>query len=403
MKSTVDEDWQSRVALLLILPFADSQQDGKDRVKQLSLLPLRDGSWTTIKSRNVYYPRVGGTDLDIPLGLVLNVVDPKAVANAQRKQLFGLIGVQTASVSFIREAIFNKHTGSFSGLLKDIASHLRFLYMTQHLTKTPYNYDRLYLVNRQGNVQRYGGSADFYIRDDSPYGAAQLLDPVNDESDSENNAPGFDVFILHGAYFQNTPSPQTRDSLSWKEWLHEFFQVRRHLRLIHEDGTKLSDICHYVAEHRPKKFLGFLQATWGLEGPSAATEEDIINELGRVDVLCEDNEMRPFDTTYLPTTDLKQLSSRFLVEGEFFPWLQLETEPSHNTFPPQWDALGKAFGLGSKGPDTTFILDVLEHILDHNESVENMVWPERVYELYVYLQAEVRKSSEPGILEKLIR
>ena len=402
MKSIVDEDWHSKTAQLLNPPFTSLSQNLQEEVKQLSMLPLRDGRWTSIKSGTTYYPRVDGIDLVIPLDLVLDVLDSTAVANNDRKQLFDSIRVQTASPSFIREAIFKKYKGSFTIKYKDAASHLRFLYLTQHLVKQPFRYEQVWLAPEQGP---YLGpdQVDFYIRDESPYGACTLLEPTDSGSNPGDDAPGFDVLFLHSSYFQHTPNPQTADSLSWKDWLHEFFHVRRSLRLIDKNETKLSDICKYVAEHRPEKFIGFLQATWKAEPPSCLKEKDIIKELGELDVLCIGGEKCRLDSTYLPLKELKKLCSRFLLDDEFFPWLQLETDLTYDTFPPEWQALGKAFGLGLNQSDMTFILDVLEHLLDQNRFAEDFVRPERVYELYVYLQAEVRKSNPSDKCETVIR
>ena len=401
MKSTDDEDWHSRVARLLHLPFKKSWKE-KEAVKQLSLLPLRNGRWSSIKSGTVYYPRVSKTDLDIPADLVLDVVDPKAVANADRKQLFDSVGVRNASVSFVREAIINKYKSDFSLYCSDAAAHLHFLYLTQHLVQPPFHYDEVWLAPQKGRFKKHG-SVDFYIRDDDPYGAGELLDQTEPGPNTGEGAPGFDVLFVHEAYFKVTPRPPTEGSLPWKDWFHDFFHVRRHLRLIDKDGTTLSDICQYVAKHRPKKFLNFLQATWELERSSAVREKDIIDELSRIDVLCVEGKMRRLDSTYLPTKELKQFCSRFLCDGEFFPWLDLEAELSHDTFPPEWEALGKAFGLGFNRSDVTFILAVLQSILDKNLRAEYLLEPERVYELYVYLQTEVRKARQPDGCEKLIR
>jgi hypothetical protein len=402
MKLIDDEDWHSRAAKLLNLPFTHSWQKRQENVKQLSLLPLRDGRWTSIKSGTVYYPWPKGIDLDIPLDLVLDVLDSKAVANEEREKLFNSVGVDTASPSFIREAIFRKYSGNFDLEYKDAASHLRFLYLTQHLVNPPYHYDQVWLAPEGGEFWRHD-QVDFYIKDDDPYGAGKLLEPINSGPNTGNGAPGFDVFFVHNVYFEDMPNTQTGNSLSWKDWIHKFFHVRRSLRLIDKDETKLSDICKYLAEYRPEKFLGFLRATWEVEQLSPLQEKDIIKELGELEVLCVGGEMCRLSSTYLPFKELEQLCSRFLLNDEFFPWLQLETGLNYDTFPPEWQTLGTMFGLGFNQSDMTFILDVLKYLLDQNIFAEDLVKPERVYELYIYLQAEVRKSDPPDGCENVIR
>jgi hypothetical protein len=402
MKSADDDDWLSKVARLLHISFRDSLTVEEEAIKKLSLLPLRDGSWTSIQSGNVYYPKVGGTDLDIPAYLKLNVVDPKAVANADRKQLFDSIGVQTVSIPFVRKEVSKRYTTPFSHYYTDAAAHLRFLYLTQHLAMPPFNYDDVWLSPQKGHFQQHG-SVGFYIRDDDPYGAGELLRCIEPGTNPGDCAPGFDVFFVHDVYFVTTPPRPTKSSPSWKDWLHDFFHVRRHLRLIDKNGTKLSDVSQYVAKHQPEKFVGYLQATWALEVSTVAREDCIVKELSGIDVLCVGGKMRRLDSTYLPTKGLKQLCNRFLCDGEFFPFLRLEAELHHDTFPPEWEALGMAFGLGFNQFDVAFLLAILQSLLDENPRAESLVKPERVYELYVYLQTEIRKAGQPDECENLIR
>jgi hypothetical protein len=174
MKSIDDEDWHSRAARLLNHPFEMSWSHIQKDVKRLSLLPLRDGRWGSIESGAVYYSRVKGIDLDIPVDLDLDVLHPKPVDNEDRKKLFDSIGVTHASPSSIRKAIFKKYGTKFSIKSKDAASHLRFLYLTEKFVEPPYDYDRILLRPEEGGYFSHE-KVDFYIRDKIPYGAGELL------------------------------------------------------------------------------------------------------------------------------------------------------------------------------------------------------------------------------------
>ena len=413
-----DQDWRSRVANMLSRPFSERHlRDYRHTIRGLKLIPLRGGRWTstTDPSRKVYFPQVDNTNLCIPGQLGLRVLHADTTAYpSQWNQLFMLMGVETASVDLVRQAILKQYHPVPQTITPEHgASYLKFLYLTQHLARSPFAYHLLQLAGQEGLavgpartwVLRRRGD-ELYIRDDNAYGAAKLLEPMGDDED-EDNAPGFQVVFLHDDYFIDVPSAPTKESLSWKEWLFKTFGIRRCPRLVHENEQKLSDICHYVAKYRPKHFLGFLQATWTWEGHMVAKDKHIVAELGKIKVVCEGSHgPQRLDLTYLPTKTLKQFASRFLLPNESFPWLQLEKELSHDTSPPEWAALGNVFGLGCNGPSQDFMIDILENIRDQNESAEDVSLPGRICELYVHLQADLRKSTgSDGLksLEVLIR
>jgi hypothetical protein len=394
MKSTVDQDWHSRAAKMLQFPFRRSGwSESRKGVTRLSLLPLRNALWTSIISRSVYYPKAKGTELEIPSDLNFRVIDSVAVANPDRRRLFDDLGVKSASVSSIRDAIVGEHQETQRITLSNAVYHLRFLYLTQPLAKPPYVYHPIRIFSHYEKLEGIG--ADLYIRDNDPYGAANLLKPTAPGLDAGSGAPGFDVLFINEAYFQEPPSPPTTASQSWKDWLHSAFSVRRHLRLLSKDELEISAICKYVAEHRPEKFLSFVRTTWELEAPKDKGEADTITEqLGQVRVLCQGNgiQMRPLNTTYLPIRKLVELCDRFMLDSEFFPWLKLEAPLSHDTVPLEWEAIGKAFGLGFDQPVLEFTLKFLTYILDAYPSAEDLVNPQRIYDLYDYLEAKAYES-----------
>lgn len=404
IKSFNSQGWDdTRVADLLTTYASSSSSEVRAMVRQLELVPLRDGQWVSANTgRPIYYPRVDGASpslsLEIPLQLDMNVVEAHAAASTAWKRLFDSLGVQAASVAVVRDTIIQKYRQkNLSGLLRfNCVAHLQFLYQSHHLSQPPYGYDQLYLLNHKGSVQKCS-AVDVYINDGGPYGVELLL-PTDD------GAPGLEpVFIMNDAHFRTEPSLPTQQSLSWKDWLHAFLRVRWHLRLVDADGTRLSAICNYVAKHRPEKFLGFLQATWGRDTLTPANQKHIIDELGRVEVLCRDGRQIRLNSTYFPLGNLEKLCSRFLT-NEFFPWLALEVDSSQcEAFPSEWVSLGEAFGLGYRYTPVTVLLDVLWHVAKGNSDAESVESPERIYELYIRLQAEVRASSPSEEREKQIQ
>ena len=93
-----------------------------------------------------------------------------------------------------------------------------------------------------------------------------------------------------------------------------------------------------------------------------------------------------------------------MVKGEFFPWLELETSVSKVTAGVKWSALNLVFELGYNRPLLDFALVVLKHIFDASKDAEEpLAWPDRMYQLYTYLQSKVDESSDHEECRGMIR
>ncbi|KAK3684086.1 hypothetical protein B0T22DRAFT_385008 [Podospora appendiculata] len=399
--------WQPRAARLLQQPFKSGRTPWQARIKELDLLPLRDGSWTSAKSGTVYYPTVDVTDLEIPSGLNLKVLDPAAVADADRKQLFDYVGVQTASVTLIQDRIkqYAKEAKAMDPC--EAACHLRFLYLTEHLTKNLHGYSSISFVAQNGALYHpEARGVDIYIPDDDEFSAANLLAPTDPGPDVGHGAPGFEALFVHDAYFKEIPPQPTNDALPWKEWLMKHWDLLRYPRLDHYDNDGLSVACRYVAMFRPEKFVGLLQAV--SEHDAAKWEElegneKLLHALNLTEVPCKFEGIgRELGVIYLPVKPLEELCGRFMLEDEFFPWLRLEGNPTFYTFPREWEALGKRFGLGYNVSPVKFALDVLSWVSYDNSYAKDLKNPARIYELYIHLQAKVRESRDPSDCQKEI-
>lgn len=421
MKSTIDEGWHSSAAICLQYPFEvkPTQLACMQEVRELRLLPLRDGRWTSITAGIVYLPQVDSTDLEIPSDLKLDVLSPKVLKNLDRKRLFEYVGVQKADVPFIRSMILERYEDDACVSLTESVYHLKFLYLTQHLNVgQPFKhqnmlshlYRQLRVFLDRGTIKDKDKDDDIqlFIQDDKPYGAADLLNPTAPGPNPGDGAPGFDhAFFVNDAYFEDPPEPPTRESLPWKEWFYDkkIGGVRRLPKLDKDDYDAFSDITIYIHDYRPDKILGFLRAAWDPGTESCEPGEELVKSLAEITVYCRGNvDCRyPLSVAYLPTKELENLCNRFMLNYEFFPWLLLEDTQTFEKFPSDWEALGKAVGLGFNESPLVFILGVLKWIRRANSCAEELDQPKRLYDLYNYLLAKVRESTDKSSSEKEIQ
>ncbi|UNI18105.1 hypothetical protein JDV02_004396 [Purpureocillium takamizusanense] len=122
------EEWHTVVAKLLLRILANP--DLWERLKRLDLIPLRDGNWVSSLSSTVYFPEANG--VMIPEDVDMNILEPRATSNQDRKALFKSLSVNEASIRMIRDSILQKFTSLTQGprLIRSFDAHLRFLYQT---------------------------------------------------------------------------------------------------------------------------------------------------------------------------------------------------------------------------------------------------------------------------------
>jgi hypothetical protein len=392
MKSSMtDEDWHSRTAKALGLPFHERRTSiFRSRVRSLSLLPLTSGEWVSTCGRIVYYSHINGAL--IPKDLDLYLVDPHASENAERRQLFDYLGVQEPPPHLVRDRIMAKYNCTEIPANIDLVTsrnHLTFLYLTDHLDDRPdFHTENLRIFNHRDGFQR-PAVHNFYIADDHPYGPQELFRPISHGIDPDAGAPGLDVSFVHPEYMNNSPQPPNGQDLRWATWFNKSLSIRELVRLTKIHGQGLSEECLYVARYRPEKFLGFLSEYWKVDG-SLIAESHLLDQLLQTKVLCKGNHMHPLRGTYLPTAELQRRSLRFLEDDNFFPWLKFEVPLSHEVRPLEWETLMNALGIGYPS-DLHFCLAILRFILDkhhENPSAISFTQASRLCKLYESIQAK---------------
>jgi hypothetical protein len=229
-----DEEWHSRAADNLNLPFVKNWSQSQTKVKALPLVPLTTGRWVSTSSCSVYYAHING--VPVPRDLSLYLVDPHAAENTDRKQLFDYLGVQESSVHEVRDLILEKY--EYWGIPGEIdiatsQSHLRFFYLTTNLdgrSDSRLPKPNLWMFDHLGRF-RSPAVHDFYIPNDKPYGAQELFRSISPRSETYAAAPGLDVSFVHREYVENSPERPEGQAQPWAKWLKKSLFIKDELCL----------------------------------------------------------------------------------------------------------------------------------------------------------------------------
>lgn len=312
------EDWRIRVANALLSACEDSWAE---MVASLPMIPLIGNQWAAASSSNIYYCQVDGHA--VPTDLGLNLVDPRAESNSQRKRLFDRLGVQEPGSRFVRHMIKQKHQ---SGIVPDLVTsrnHLRFLYLTAHLDiddDLPRSYKEVKLLDDTGRALRPHYHA-FYFSDDDPYSAKQLLRSVISARESAETVSVDGISFVPHEYMDDCPEQPRGEWRTWRTWLTTALAIQDTIPVAR--SGRLSRECVYVAKHRPKKLLGFLLRHCKIDGDNSTESRGLTDQLPKLPVLCKNDRMHPLGESYF-RTDKNDHVDRFLQDGEFFPWLYID-------------------------------------------------------------------------------
>ncbi|KAI9372834.1 hypothetical protein BJX61DRAFT_542344 [Aspergillus egyptiacus] len=398
VRSCTDDDWHSRVARILM----SALSLGLKSVKDLPIIPLIRGEWKparSIRVKSIYYSHCDGHQ--IPAQLPLDLVYPQAEANPERRQLFDCLGVVKPPVGPVRQAVIRHHS-KYNFKLEASRHGLMFLYLTAHLdpsSDSAADYNGVRLIDRQNRTWSAQTRTYFFPGND-PYCAEQLLAPREPDG-ADKGAPSVHVSILHPRYVEDSPTTPEGERRSWKTWLGEVLHVRDTVPVTR--CGRLSAECLYIATQRPESFLGFLVASWKSEGATILADRGLTKELLDINVLCENGYMHPLGMTYVPAPELAY-ARQFLLEGEFFPWLRVDTSLRNSAWLSDLSALAESLGFGFPQSELQLYLTVLSFIAKASHKAESPpMEPDRLFDLYSRIQARYCESATRSIDGDMIR
>jgi hypothetical protein len=154
-----------------------------------------------------------------------------------------------------------------------------------------------------------------------------------------------------------------------------------------ERGRTLSPRCVETSKQNPEEFLNYLQQAWKRDRIYAKENPDSMLDLKALKVLCQDGKFRPLGNSYIPLPKLVYLRSRYMLEGETFPFLRLNPPLKPDGGFGSWRFL-RAFA--KYHDDLDFFLEMLIRIRRQNTAE----FPRRILELYLRIQAECEDSKD---------
>ena len=127
MKSPMTTNsWHERSADLLLSPFKDNNPRLIEQVKNLSLIPLGDGSWVPSVMGNIFYPEDGR--VPVPTDLGIRLVDATALGIPSRKALFSKLGIRVPKSQGVINLIIGRYNKFNAVDVHHSIEHLRYLY-----------------------------------------------------------------------------------------------------------------------------------------------------------------------------------------------------------------------------------------------------------------------------------
>jgi hypothetical protein len=364
-----NDEWHASCAALLLQAFKNaSAKVAQPKIKQMAIIPLLSGQWTTLQAPTfggphpIYFPSTDG--VPIPENLFLRLVEPGAASVPKRANLFRKLGVQNcAKEEIIRLINFHhqKYTESASHSLVP-TSHFKYLF---HFDTSPDLLRNWLLVPTEAGCL-CKASKQLYFLSDEEYDTQQLL---GSGCETKKNGPA--AFVRRELVESESPHAHCQN-LSWPEWLKRATGARYFPPLVEGPSVpQLSPVMLAVLEQSCEKFVGLLQAHWITEYESTISKLPwISSKLGKCRVPCESKATCQLRSTYLPSIEIKIKAKELCVEREF-PILKLPVTLDRTNYR-HWRFL-EDLGVGHK-LDLTFYMLVLEKMrCSDNVAAQNVV------------------------------
>ncbi|TFA97995.1 hypothetical protein CCMA1212_010180 [Trichoderma ghanense] len=363
--------------------------------RHLDIIPLRDGSLTSLAAGPVYWPT--STDADIPADIAIRVVDGAALKHDGHRQTLKMLGVQQASVQEIRSLILQKHATPGDLTLTACKEHLHFLYLTHEYRHSDDELHDIHIIDQKLRLKRPREEA-VYVPGRTPFSPEQLLSHM--EAADSRDLPCSTSF-MNAALLEDPPSVPTAAHFgvatypTWKRWLSDCLGILGQIRLANQTGDDLSDEFAQISQRKPDIVLGLLAQIWKSQHKAVSETPELMSKIRNILVPCRTKDLRPLWETYMPFKHLQRRCLEFMKPDEPFPFLDFGTPPpSTEDLSRKWAFLYRDLGV-SKNDDLGFLLDILSYIQEANPGGLSSQRCHELARLYCEIEATCVASEEP--------
>ena len=276
--------WHSKLARALVAVWRTDLRD-------LRLIPLRDGSWVAASSvGKVFFPDM--TDgLTFPIGIQVHVIDDAAAMESSRNALYSKLGAErltSAEVYCLIRDQHRSHGSDFSGWeVESVVAHAWFLFTCPH---QPVDHDLRRIRVASEDASRLHVGNELYMN--NPEGGFNIREYLG----ADNRV----VQYIHERYLSRADKVREKD---WLRWLQTRLGVRTLPRLW-SSGVLSPEFEWIIHSRSANDWLYLLKDQWihySEEIPHVGSQRDI---LAKIEVLCTDERKRPLRDVYLPTSEI---------------------------------------------------------------------------------------------------
>lgn len=284
-------EWHSRIAAIF---YQKADNRIKLKLKQLPIIPLRNGSWVSAMETHLYLPSQDENE-HVPSGINISIVAQDTVQDASRRRLLEFLDIKEYDSQRVCQLIFELHRKlasdsiSTGRLMKDLIDDA--VYLFKHRSKL-YNMDLqqiFFAINKGGQVfmqrlpriylsdpkSEYSIIAKYKNIPGSPF--AVLMDGY-DAAFHESDATAFREWILRSSTTFATIPDLVWNAMLTPEW--DFLC-----------NQNVLDLLHVVRDH----FLS-----------TRLLHPKLIEAVPKLQLRCLDGESRALGNLAVPTLDLKR-------------------------------------------------------------------------------------------------
>jgi hypothetical protein len=316
------ESWHKKAAKLLkcVLDFENCVND----VRDLPLIPLHDGSWTSISQGSVYYREDEDSDAIVPGDLGLRLFSAKSIANTDRLSLFSKLGVEHPDSGLVFDLIRKAYRSGRSISLISSVEHITYFFWKRS-EKNSHWPEGLRLYDKFGQSFSHSYN-DFYFPTLGPFGVQELFMQRKVKTGSlERWTLPFFMAIINPAYLKAVPDSAVNHGCSFRDFLHSELKIRHSPPLLRRrfQPLFLSAEFSYLISERPGMVVGVLRKYWS-EYEKLITPE-ILTELQEIDLLSSNKAVLLLNEMFLPLPALIRVCEE-LEMADSFPFLHIPHE-----------------------------------------------------------------------------